>query len=171
MPKHNNINEKNKINYKNAKLNSMNDTYNKKISCETSHLKCLNFTNITKNTNSNNNTIMNINNAINNNNEEISKKSFSTFILDNNNIKDNIMSYKKKKININQNKNNKNSKEENLINSPLKYIHNVIININNEININNNNHFNNIMTFNKNNSKRIKANKNAQKIMKENKYN
>ena len=133
---------------KNKRINSINSSYNNKISYESYQIKGLNFTNITNNTNSNNNNNINIHVPfINNKDDEISKKSRSTFIIDNNNIKDNLYSYEKIKINKN-NINNNCVKEEILNNSPLKHIHNVNININNQININNSNQFNDILTFN-----------------------
>ena len=147
IPKYNNI-VKNKEKYKNLRINSMNSTYNQKISCDSSQVKGFNHTNITNNTNSNNNTNININTPINNKEEEISKNSLSTF-LDNKNTKENISNFEKKK--------SKESKVINLNSSLLKHIHNVNININNQININNNNNqFNDIIPFNNKNKKKIK---------------
>ena len=170
VPNHKYNKEKSKVSKKNTRINSMNATYNHKISCESSQMKGLNFTNITNNTNSNNNTNINIHGPFNNNkDDEISKKSMSTFIIENNNIKDNLYSYDKKKINKNQNIINNNCiKEEHSNNTPLKHIHNVNININNQININNNNQFNDILAFNtKINTKLSKMNKNNIKNLKE----
>ena len=121
-----NIKGKNKmLTFKNTKINTMNSTFNQKISCESSNVKGLNYTNITNNTNSNNNTNINTNTP-NNRDEDVTKKNLSTFFIDNNNN--------------NQNMNNKSYFKEEIGPqcSPLKHIHNVNININNQININNN---------------------------------
>ena len=112
------------LTFKNTKINTMNSTFNQKISCESSNVKGLNYTNITNNTNSNNNTNININTP-NNRDEDVTKKNLSTFFIDNNNNNQNIS-------------NKSYFKEEMPQYSPLKHIHNVNININNQININNN---------------------------------
>ena len=110
----------NKItNYKYTKLNSINPT--QKISYKSFNMKSLNYSNMINSTNSNNY----INTPI-NRQEEITKKNLSTFFIENNNINQNISSNKTY------------FKEEMPQYSPMKHIHNVNININNQININNN---------------------------------
>ena len=112
-------------------------------------MKGLNYTNVTNNTNPNNN----INTPV-NREEYITKKNLSTFFMENN----------INNQNINHVNNKSYCKEEMPQYSPLKHIHNVNININNQININNND----IIAINDNKSsilirKNIKLSKNQNK--------
>ena len=110
---------KTKVSYKQTKINSINNIFNPKISCDSSNIKGMNYTNIINNTNSNksqnNNTFTPINKE-----EKLLNKDLSKYFLDSN--------YQNKTF----------FNEENQQYSPLKHIHNVNININNQININNN---------------------------------
>ena len=112
------------MNNKITKFNSINSNFNQKISCESSNVKGLNYTNLTNNTNSNIHTNNKINTPI-NKEVEFTKKNLSTFFIENNNNNNNMS-------------NKSYFKEEMPQYSPLKHIHNVNININNQININNN---------------------------------
>ena len=147
----NNKNNKTKLkrSYKHSKINSINTNFNPKISCESSNIKGMNYTNITNNTNPNNVTNNNAYTPI-NKGDKMQQKDLSEYFLDNNNI--------------NNNQNKTYFKEEIQQYSPLKHIHNVNININNQININNND----IITFNDNKSsflikKNIQLSKNQDK--------
>ena len=154
IPKHN-VNEINNKRYKNPRINSLNVSSNQKISCESSRIKGLNYTNLTNNTNYNTN--IDINTLI-NKDEKISKKSLSNFV-NNKTAHPNISNCGKNKI--------KNLKEDIRKSSPMKQIQNVNININNQININNNNQFNGVIPFN--NQKIKKINKHSVRNIKQKK--
>ena len=136
-------NQRNKNIGKNTRLNSMNITYNQKMSCESSYGNALNSTNINNTTS--NNTQKNKNTLFSNNkNDTEAKKSLMTFVVDNNN---------NEKNRISEYRNNKNKyyyKEESSNSSPYKNLKNLNININNQININNNNIINDLMPLKKN---------------------
>lgn len=146
VPKYHSNQRNNNIN-KNTRLNSMNITYNQKMSCESSYGNALNSTNINNTTS--NNTQKNKNTLFSNNkNDTETKKSLMTFVVENNNNEKNRIS------DYRNNKNKYYYKEESLTSSPYKNLKNLNININNQININNNNIINDLMPL-KNNSKII----------------
>ena len=154
-------NQRNKNIAKNTRLNSMNITYNQKMSCESSYGNALNSTNINNTTS--NNTQKNKNTLFaNNKNETETKKSLMTFVVENNN---------NEKNRISEYRNNKNKyyyKEESSNSSPYKNLKNLNININNQININNNNIINDLMPLNKNSKileKKNFINKSNKKIL------
>ena len=154
-------NQRNKNIAKNTRLNSMNITYNQKMSCESSYGNALNSTNINNTTS--NNTQKNKNTLFTNNKNDMeTKKSLMTFVLENNN---------NEKNRISEYRNNKNKyyyKEESSNCSPYKNLKNLNININNQININNNNIINDLMPLNKNSKileKKNYINKSNKKIL------
>jgi E3 ubiquitin-protein ligase HUWE1 len=153
-------NQRNKNIAKNTRLNSMNITYNQKMSCESSYGNALNNTNINNTTS--NNTLKNKNTLFaNNKNDTETKKSLMTFVLDNNNEKNRISEYR-------NNKNKYYYKEESSNSSPYKNLKNLNININNQININNNNIINDLMPLKKNSKileKKNYINKSNKKIL------
>ena len=157
----NNGNQRNKNIGKNIRLNSMNITYNQKMSCESSYGNPLNSTNINNTTS--NNTQKNKNTLFaNNKNDTETKKSLMTFVTENNN---------NEKNRISEYRNNKNKnyyKEESSNSSPYKNLKNLNININNQININNNNIINDLMPLKKNSKileKKNYINKSNKKIL------